>query len=689
MKMKICRLKIIRSNILSDNIDTPYITYVSQSQNKKNTKEDLYESIQKIYNEGKNELIENIEEIILPKESANENIKLQDIIKSDREQDNKEEKEEKEEKENNEKKEDINNIIVENSIKNEESKNNQNILKSSYPYAIMNKRKDLNNSLRFIFKNRLTKDKTHSTKNSNLSLPKIRPNSLFTSKNKNYFAKKHLAKSLSNSVNHKSLRFKNKNTKAINNNLSINFEESNSSSFWKIIEKNDFNYTQNIDYKALIDDLIIQECNLVNQKEEIIKIYEEKLKSLKELNEKMRSEKNFSLNREDELNGECILLRNQYENLFRSFKQKYKINDENFNKRQNEINENIKILNTKLKNGELILITRPKNILKITNEKNKYITYLLRGLFYSYHILDTDELVDMIWKYNNQFQTIYFLVNELMKLFNLNPRENQCVLINYFYSFCKNKHYMNKEEFKMKFKKKIGEITIYNKYIEMSKLLHFHKRETKSLISLIRQKDSSSQGIINFTKFKQIFYDVAFENILSKEEKDKCIEFFIYCMKKRYSIKSKKSKNKDEKKFFSLYDLFYTNLTDFINEHNAKLISNPYKLIRNYMERNNIVSSEKLLRPLIEQCHIIKKNKKEYIDEILLNKILRNIGIIKNDEKVLFPTTEEELVDINELINDIYTKDITNNNFANEENNKKKVNNMLDDIFNIALGNAN
>ena len=164
--MKICRLKIIRANILSDNIDTPYITYVSQSQNKKNTKEDLYESKQKIYNEEKNELVDNIEEIILSKESANENIKLQDIIKSDREQDNKEEKEEKEEKENNEKKEDINNIIVENSIKNEESKNNQNVLKSSYPYAIMNKRKDLNNSLRFIFKNRLTKDKTHSTKNT-------------------------------------------------------------------------------------------------------------------------------------------------------------------------------------------------------------------------------------------------------------------------------------------------------------------------------------------------------------------------------------------------------------------------------------------------------------------------------------------------------------------------------------------
>ena len=105
------------------------------------------------------------------------------------------------------------------------------------------------------------------------------------------------------------------------------------------------------------------------------------------------------------------------------------------------------------------------------------------------------------------------------------------------------------------------------------------------------------------------------------------------------------------------------------------------------MERNNIISSEKLLRPLINKCHIIKKNSKEYIDEILLNKILKSLKIIKNDEKVLFPTIEEELIDINGLINDIYTKESTNNNFVTEEN-KKKINNMLDDIFHIAINNA-
>ena len=679
MNKKTCRLKIIRANISENNIDTPKIIYVSQ--NKSINKKELYETIQKKYKESKNKVINNVEEIIIQKENENANMKLQDIIKSDREKEN------IENIENIEIKQDINNIEVENSIRKEEiENNNQNNLKSSYPYAIMNKKKELDNSLRYIFKNRLTKNKTHSTKNSNSCLPKISPYSLFNSKNKNYSGKKQFAKSLSNSVNQKTLRFKNKYTKAINNNLSINFEESNSSSFWKILEKNELNYTQNIDYKTLIDDLIKEECNLVNQKEEIIKLYEEKIKLLKELNEKLKTQKDFTLNREDELNGEFILLKNQYENLFKSFKQKFKINDENFNKKQNEITENMKKLNTKLKNGELILITRPNNIIRISNEKNKYITYLLRGLFYSFHIIDTDELVDMIWKFNYEFQTIYFLVKELMNLFHLNPRENQNILINYFYSFCKNKYYMDKDEFKLKFKKKIGEITIFNKYIQMSKLLHYHKRETKSLLSLMRKKDSSSQGKINFNQFKEIFYDVAFANILNKEDKDNYIEFFIYCMKKRNDLKKKQ--NKDEKKYFSLYDLYYTNLNDYINEYNAKIISNPYKVIRNYMERNNIISSEKLLRPLINKCHIIKKNSKEYIDEILLNKILKSLKIIKNDEKVLFPTIEEELIDINGLINDIYTKESTNNNFVTEEN-KKKINNMLDDIFHIAINNAN
>ena len=224
--------------------------------------------------------------------------------------------------------------ILENEKINENDEIND--LKSSYPYAIMNKKKDLDSSLKYIFKERLTRSKINSNKYSNLSLPKLRTSYLFQSKNKNSNSRQKLSKSLSHSVN-KTIKFKNKNSKKVKNNISTNLGESNSSSFWKVLEKNDFNFGQNPDYKALIDDLITQECDLVKQKEELIQMNEEKIKSLRELNNKLINEKAFVLNREDELNGELILLRNQYENLFRIFKQKFNSSENAFNINQKEI----------------------------------------------------------------------------------------------------------------------------------------------------------------------------------------------------------------------------------------------------------------------------------------------------------------------------------------------------------------
>ena len=669
--MKICRLKIIRANILENNIDSPQIIYVSQ--NKNNKKLAYFESERKLTNDEMITPFDNNEEIIVSKDNNDENnIKLQDIIKSDRDK-----------KINGNK----NNMTPENYKINEDDEiKYRTDLKSSYPYAIMDKRKDLDSSLKYIFKERLTRSRINSKKNSNLSLPKLRTANLFYSKNyKNAYSRPNLSKSLSHSVN-KNTKLKNKTSKRIKNNASNNLVESNNSSFWRVLEKNELNYGQIIDYKELIDELLTQECNLVKQKEELIQLYEEKIKSLKELNGKLLSEKNFVLDREDELNGELILLRNQYENLFRNFKQKYKTNENKFNDQQKEIDENSKKLNTELKNGELILITRPYNIMKLTNEEIKYITYLLRAIFFSHHILDTDKIVDSIWKFDKNFQTIYFLVKEFCSYFNLNTKENETILINYIYSFCKKYNYMHINEFKSKFKKKIGNIKVYNKYIQISKLLHFHKRETDSLMKLIAKKDINSSGIISFNQFKQLFYNVAFAKNITKEEQDETMEFIIYCMKKNCNLKIKKSNDQEEPKKTDnlLYDLFYLNLNDYLDEYNSKKVSNPYKLMRNYMEQNNIVSAEKLLRPIIIPPNVIKKDSKEFIDEIILNKYLRQLGIIRNNESILLNTIEEELVDINELINDIYTKDFIDKNKAFEENNKK-VNNMIDDVFNNIL----
>ena len=618
---------------------------------------------------------DNNEDIIISKDyNDDNNIKLQDVIKSDREKKITNDKFNK------------NNLVIENGKINENDEIKfRTDLKSSYPYAIMDKRKDLNSSLKYIFKERLTRSRINSKKNSNLSLPKLRTANLFYSKNyKNAYNRPKLSKSLSHSVN-KNIQFKNKTSKRIKNNIQSNLIESNNSSFWRVLEKNELNYGQITDYKTLIDDLQIQECNLVKQKEELIQLYEEKIKSLKELNKKLLNEKNFVLDREDELNGELILLRNQYENLFRNFKQKDKTNENKFNVHQKEIDENSKKLNTELKNGELILITRPYNTIKLTSEEIKYITYLLRAIFFSHHILDTDKLIDLIWKFDKNCQTIYFLVKEFCNYFNLNTKENESI-INYIYSFCKKYNYMHIDEFKSKFKKKIGNIKIYNKYIQISKLLHFHKRETDSLMKLIAKKDTNSSGIISFNQFKQLFYNVAFAKNITKEEQDETMEFIIYCMKKNCNLKIKRSNEQEEPKKTdnSLYDLFYLNLNDFLNEYNSKRAPNPYKLMRNYMEKNNIVSAEKLLRPIIIPPNVIKKDSKEYIDEIILNKYLRQLGIIKNNESILLDTIEEELVDINEFINDIYTRDLIDKNKQFEENNEK-VNNMIDDVFNNIL----
>lgn len=59
---------------------------------------------------------------------------------------------------------------------------NNNNIKANYPYVILIKKRDLNNSLRYLFKNRLTKNRINSNTKSNKSLPKLKTLYLFNSK---------------------------------------------------------------------------------------------------------------------------------------------------------------------------------------------------------------------------------------------------------------------------------------------------------------------------------------------------------------------------------------------------------------------------------------------------------------------------------------------------------------------------
>jgi hypothetical protein len=263
-------------------------------------------------------------------------------------------------------------------------------------------------------------------------------------------------------------------SKRTNKNKSLN-DITNASVAWYYVENNDMNNEQGKNYKILIDELRVKEMDLIQEKEKIIQTYEEKLKPLRELNSKLINENSEELNKEDELRGELVILKNQYERLIKTNKNNNSKKDNNIimnnnkglddNNKEKIIEQEIDYLNEKLNKGEILLITKPPYEIKISEQEDKNMVLMLKGLFYSIHIRDTDRIVDLVWKSDKQIQTICFLVNEIMKLFNLKNSEKN-LLINFFYSFCKKYKYFDINEFKKEFKEKIGDIPLYNnKYI--------------------------------------------------------------------------------------------------------------------------------------------------------------------------------------------------------------------------------
>ena len=432
---------------------------------------------------------------------------------------------------------------------------------------------------------------------------------------------------------------------------------------WNIVEQNDFNNNEKkVDYKILIDELIKKESLLTKEKLNIIQNYEQKIKPLKELNKKLMDENNEELGREDELKGELILLRNQYEKLLSQIKMnKNKKFHEEIDNKIKEIDENIKKLNDNLKNGEILLVTRPSSLENLTDEEDQNITLMLRGLFASLHVLDTDKIVDIIWKYNKQIQTIYFLVEELINYFRIEPNLEKNILLNYFYSFLKEYNYMNIDTFKILFKNKIGEIKIFNKNFYISELLNNHRNQIDKLIKSIKDKDNYNIGIIKLKEFNNMLKNEGLFLSINNDKRYQDYQFLIYCMKKDRTLEINKSKKQISKKVafdnydirYSLFDLFYKSLIDFIDEYNSLIIRNPFQRIKTYMKNKKINNDDNILKSLLIDKNIIKVNNKEYIDIILLNKFLRRIGVIQNNEVIFATLFEEELVEISKFTNDI------------------------------------
>ena len=470
-----------------------------------------------------------------------------------------------------------------------------------------------------------------------------------------------------------------------------NKNKSQTSTSWNVVENKDINYEQYIDYKTLIDELEKKECELIKEKENMIQTYEQKLKPIRELNSKLINENDDELDNSDELKGELVILKNQYEILLT------KVNKNNENKKVNSdvntqlskevqnIEQEMAELNEKLNKGEILIVTKPPYTIDISKKKEKHIILMLKGLFYSVHIRNTDEIVNLIWKFTYQVQTIYFLINEFVKIFSLKNTDKN-ILINFFYSFCEKYNYMDINMFKKEFKNKIGFIPIYNKNIYISRLLNFHRTKIVELFKLIKEIDIFNIGIISFNKLNKLLNDLYLFKISGKNNEE-IYDFVMIIMKKNRLLKFAKNNSlleiieQKEQIKYSLFDMFYESLFDLIKEHNSKIISNPFQLIKNYMTKNDINDAESLFKPLLNDKFILKINNNEYFDFVILNKYLRKLGIIKVNEIISINCFEEDLVDKDNFFKNIYNSGINEENETNINKLKDNVNDFINEIF--------
>ena len=728
--MKTYRLKIITANIINEN-DIPEIHYVSQNNPKDKNK--LPNEINNDYNN--NNFTKTKETTENNYTAPDEDIKLSQnpidlqnpILNEKKEQCIKNIKENLEINKNNNY--DKNNKIYKTSNNNIHQQKYTKIDIKNYPYDIKAKKNHLlKNGNKFLFKNRIKiniKSEKIITNNnqirnkSNLR-SKIRPttdstkklnktsNNLNLNNNKkcNTTIKKFIkiAKENSNKIqiieNEKKL-FKlspktNKNFIKINNNiLSKNNSNDNTrlnnttcSKFdifgWEIKEKFG-NLNDTLNYKEKIDELLLQKSQLLSQEKQIKQHNEEKLKPLRELNEKLLEEHNEELNTIDELNGEYIVVKNQYENLLNQLNKNktsknnnmnnnnnQKINHEIFTKKQTEIDNDYKLLDDYLKNGDIILITKPANYEILSDIEIKNISLMIRGFLYDFHLYKYDKLIDVIWKNDKPVQTIYFLVKEFMEFFKLTRKCDRNKLINYFYTICQNFAFLTKKNFIILLENKIGKINNYNRFLYFNKLINLYKSQLIKLNEYLSSKDVFNVGFVQYNDFllglKKVGIEITKKTDDIYDDSEEIFEFLIFCMKRDRNILLSDKNNFDffnnDKEEISnkdiiqidnceIYNLFYGNLVDFDNEYNDNSIDEYLDTIRNYMKSKNILSAKILFKPLLIKENIISLNNIDYVDTIVLNKYFRHIDILNQNEKIYFPTYEDELVDINQLICDI------------------------------------
>ena len=155
--------------------------------------------------------------------------------------------------------------------------------------------------------------------------------------------------------------------------------------FYKTNKEIDSNIAGLYDYKKKIKELLNEEPKKIEDRDNIMKENKPKIDNLLKENEILNFEVGFEINREDELKGELIILKNQYEILISQLNEeevkikqyqdiiKHKCDHEKLiANKQNEIINYYNNLNECLNKGDVLLVTQPDIYDKFTylNIKN-------------------------------------------------------------------------------------------------------------------------------------------------------------------------------------------------------------------------------------------------------------------------------------------------------------------------------
>ena len=357
--MKPCRLKIITAFINQDEkeSDKEIIHYVSLNQKIKEEYQDKYDNINLKKEEIEEEKNINIDE---PKEEEEDEIIIRD----------KNDLKKKKIKINKEKVylidglfSSTHNITKKNLFKSQNQINNS--------QAKPSKEKDTQ-KLRSVNNNISTKHK----KNGKKPQYKYKCDHIYDNKINTFYNSKGKISDLSSSAK---VRDSDKIFSAPENPFAFNFYKTN--------KEIDNNIAGLYDYKKKIKELLNEEPKKIEDRDNIMKENKPKIDILMKENEKLNFEVGFEINREDELKGELIILKNQYEILFNQLgKEEVKIkqyqdiikhkcdHEKLIANKQNEIINYYNNLNECLTKGDILLVTKPDIYDKFTylNVKNIY-----------------------------------------------------------------------------------------------------------------------------------------------------------------------------------------------------------------------------------------------------------------------------------------------------------------------------